>query len=72
MLGSLWQMMKKEGIEPKLLSKDFEQKSRGRPLVNSPLMRGYEGKIHAAVEGGQTVQYSATPLYKGRIQYPVA
>lgn len=33
--------------------------------TNSPVMRGYEGQVRAAVESGQTVQYSSTPVYKG-------
>ncbi|WP_413675592.1 DNA/RNA non-specific endonuclease [Massilia cellulosiltytica] len=33
--------------------------------TNSPVMRGYEGQVRAAVEGGQTVQYSATPNCNG-------
>jgi len=38
--------------------------------VNSPVMRGYEGQVRAAVESGQTVQYSATPLYNGANPMP--
>jgi hypothetical protein len=33
--------------------------------TNSPVMRGFEGQVRVAVEAGQTVKYSATPLYDG-------
>jgi hypothetical protein len=33
--------------------------------VNSPVMRGFENSVRAAVEGGQTVNYSSTPIYNG-------
>ncbi|MCZ4123101.1 DUF6531 domain-containing protein [Streptomyces sp. H39-S7] len=43
--------------------------------VNTPVMRGYESEIRAAVQGnaetaGQTVQYSVTPVYDGDILMP--
>ncbi|THD75227.1 MAG: hypothetical protein E7812_17590 [Phenylobacterium sp.] len=33
--------------------------------ANSPVMRSFENQVRAAVEGGQTVQYSSTPIYNG-------
>jgi hypothetical protein len=33
--------------------------------ANSPIIRGFENQVRAAVEGGQTVNYSATPIYNG-------
>jgi len=33
--------------------------------ANSPIMRGFENQVRAAVEGGQTVNYSVTPIYNG-------
>ena len=33
--------------------------------ANSPVMRGFENQVRGAVEGGQTVDYSVTPIYNG-------
>jgi RHS repeat-associated protein len=33
--------------------------------ANSPVMRDFESQTRAAVEGGQTVEYSSTPIYNG-------
>jgi hypothetical protein len=33
--------------------------------VNTPVMRGYESQVRAAVSAGESVQYSATPIYRG-------
>ena len=33
--------------------------------ANSPVMRGYENQVRSAVEQGQVVRYSATPIYNG-------
>ncbi|HEV8562247.1 MAG TPA: SpvB/TcaC N-terminal domain-containing protein [Actinophytocola sp.] len=33
--------------------------------ANSPVMRGFEAQVAAAVRGGQTVTYSVTPIYEG-------
>jgi DNA/RNA non-specific endonuclease len=33
--------------------------------VNSPVMRGFENQVRNAIEGGQTVAYSSTPIYNG-------
>ncbi|WP_416172388.1 DNA/RNA non-specific endonuclease [Allopontixanthobacter sp.] len=33
--------------------------------ANSPFMRGFENQVRGAVEGGQTVRYSSTPIYNG-------
>jgi hypothetical protein len=33
--------------------------------ANSPVMRDFENQVRAAVEDGQTVDYSATPIYDG-------
>ena len=33
--------------------------------ATSPIMRGFENQVRAAVEGGQTVNYSVTPIYNG-------
>jgi hypothetical protein len=33
--------------------------------ANSPVMRDFENQVRAAVENGQTVEYSATPIYDG-------
>jgi hypothetical protein len=33
--------------------------------ANSPIMRGFENQVRSAVQGGQTVNYSATPIYDG-------
>ncbi|ARR56356.1 hypothetical protein HY78_24315 [Rhizorhabdus wittichii DC-6] len=33
--------------------------------ANSPVMRGFENQVRSAVEGGQVVRYSSTPVYNG-------
>ena len=33
--------------------------------VNTPVMRGFEDSVRAAVEGGQVVRYQAIPVYEG-------
>jgi hypothetical protein len=33
--------------------------------ANSPFMRGFENQVRSAVESGQIVQYSSTPIYNG-------
>jgi len=33
--------------------------------ANSPFMRGFENQFRSAVEGGQVVRYSSTPIYNG-------
>jgi len=33
--------------------------------TNHPAMSGFEGQVRNAVEGGQTVIYSSTPVYQG-------
>ncbi|WP_459204014.1 DNA/RNA non-specific endonuclease [Ralstonia pseudosolanacearum] len=33
--------------------------------TNSPVMRGFEGQVRRAVEAGETVQYTSTPVYGG-------
>jgi hypothetical protein len=33
--------------------------------TNSPVMRGFENQIRSAVEGGQVVQLTSTPIYNG-------
>ena len=33
--------------------------------TNSPVMRGFESQVRSAVEAGEMVQYSATPIYQG-------
>ncbi|MDQ0473503.1 DNA/RNA non-specific endonuclease [Labrys wisconsinensis] len=38
--------------------------------VNSPVMRGFENQVRAAVEGGETVKYSSTPIYNGSNPIP--
>uniref|UniRef100_UPI0018CA445B DNA/RNA non-specific endonuclease n=1 Tax=Cupriavidus sp. WS TaxID=1312922 RepID=UPI0018CA445B len=38
--------------------------------TNSPVMRGYESQVRAAVESGQTVEYHVTPVYKGNNLIP--
>ena len=40
--------------------------------TNSPVMLGYETQVRAAVEGGQVVQYSSTPIYNGNNLIPRA
>ncbi|MFI2719588.1 hypothetical protein ACH5AI_25130 [Streptomyces collinus] len=48
---------------------------RSRPTVvhsyaNSPVMRHIENQIRAAVESGETIQYSVTPRYNGSDKNP--
>lgn len=31
--------------------------------ANTPIMTGFENLVRGAVEGGQTVNYSSTPIY---------
>lgn len=38
--------------------------------VNTPVMRDFETSVRRAVEGGQTINYSATPIYKGNNLMP--
>jgi hypothetical protein len=33
--------------------------------ANTPIMRGYESQVRAAVQNGQVVQYSSVPVYNG-------
>ncbi|WP_304598574.1 DNA/RNA non-specific endonuclease [Pseudocitrobacter sp. RIT415] len=33
--------------------------------VNSPVMRDFEGQVRVAVEKGETIEYTSTPVYKG-------
>ncbi|MDD6827480.1 MAG: DNA/RNA non-specific endonuclease, partial [Oscillospiraceae bacterium] len=40
--------------------------------VNSPVMRDFETSVRRVVEKGQTVNYSATPVYKGEELIPSA
>ncbi len=40
--------------------------------ANSPVMRGFEGQVRTAVEAGQTVRYTATPIYRGAEAIPRA
>ena len=40
--------------------------------VNSPIMRGFENQVRAAVEAGQTVRYTVTPIYRGTEAIPRA
>ena len=40
--------------------------------ANTPVMRSIEYQIRRAVEGGQTVRYSATPIYNGSELWPRA
>jgi RHS repeat-associated protein len=39
--------------------------------ANSPVMRGYENQIRAALESGQVVDYTVTPIYRGFELMPV-
>jgi hypothetical protein len=54
------------GTEPRNLV-TIEQ----RP-ANTPVMSTYEGRVRAAVESGQTVQYASTPVYDGTNPVPPA
>ncbi|PNG16459.1 hypothetical protein C1J00_41830 [Streptomyces cahuitamycinicus] len=38
--------------------------------ANSPVMRHIENQIRAAVESGETIQYSVTPRYNGSDKIP--
>jgi DNA/RNA non-specific endonuclease len=38
--------------------------------ANHPNMSGVEAKVRAAIEGGQTVEYTVTPIYEGTSQAP--
>lgn len=38
--------------------------------TNSPVMRGFEGQVRSAVESGEVVQYSSTPIYGGNNLIP--
>jgi hypothetical protein len=38
--------------------------------VNSPVMRGFENQVRTVVEGGQSVNYSVTPIYNGNNLVP--
>ncbi|MEU6280057.1 ricin-type beta-trefoil lectin domain protein [Streptomyces sp. NPDC047028] len=40
--------------------------------VNTPIMSGFERQVRLAVEGGQFVQYSVTPIYEGSNLVPRA
>ncbi|OHT86852.1 DNA/RNA non-specific endonuclease [Mycobacteroides saopaulense] len=40
--------------------------------VNSPVMRDFEMTVANAVKGGQVVDYSVTPLYRGAAEMPEA
>lgn len=40
--------------------------------TNSPVMRGFENQVRSAVEGGQTVDYTSTPIYDGSNPIPRA
>jgi hypothetical protein len=54
------------GTEPRNLV-TLEQ----RP-ANTPVMSTYEGRVRAAVESGQTVQYASRPIYDGTNPVPRA
>ncbi|WP_328793120.1 DNA/RNA non-specific endonuclease [Streptomyces sp. NBC_00273] len=38
--------------------------------ANSPVMRKIENQVRAAVEAGETIQYSVTPRYNGTDKIP--
>jgi hypothetical protein len=40
--------------------------------VNSPIMRGFENQVRAAVEAGERVRYTVTPVYRGTEAIPRA
>ena len=40
--------------------------------ANSPVMRGFENQVRSAVESGQTVDYTSTPIYDGTNPIPKA
>jgi hypothetical protein len=40
--------------------------------VNSPIMRGFENQVRAAVEAGEKVRYTVTPVYRGTEAVPRA
>ncbi len=39
--------------------------------ANSPVMRGFENQVRAALDAGQVVNYGATPIYRGTGLMPV-
>jgi hypothetical protein len=54
------------GTEPRNLV-TLEQRA-----ANTPVMSTYEGRVRAAVESGQTVQYASRPVYDGTNPVPRA
>lgn len=38
--------------------------------VNTPVMSSFERQVRKAVEAGETINYSATPIYKGNQLLP--
>ena len=40
--------------------------------TNSPVMLGFENQVRAAVEGGEVVDFVATPIYRGNDLIPRA
>ena len=40
--------------------------------ANSPVMRGFENRVRAAVEAGETVRYTVVPIYRGTEAIPRA
>jgi hypothetical protein len=40
--------------------------------VNSPIMRGFENQVRAAVEAGERIRYTVTPIYRGTEAIPRA
>lgn len=38
--------------------------------ANSPVMRGFENRVRAAVEAGETVRYTVQPIYRGAEAVP--
>lgn len=40
--------------------------------VNTPIMSGHEGRVRKAVEGGEIVTYSVTPIYSASQAIPIA
>ncbi|MFI9384811.1 DNA/RNA non-specific endonuclease [Kutzneria sp. NPDC052558] len=39
--------------------------------ANTPVMRGFEGRIRSAVDAGEVVQLTSTPVYSGDAEVPV-
>jgi hypothetical protein len=39
--------------------------------ANSPVMRGFENQVRAAVEAGETVEYRVLPVYRGNDPLPI-